>query len=145
MRMVRTLLPLLLLMGTVRAADVPATPPAQYTIKGTAKAQDGVYLLKVTIVKSDKALHTAVASRPYIQMKDGQVTEIMVGSGEGGRAGGDGGGDAVHTPFTGYKLTAIKATSSDEVMYVFTVVEQDVVTFASTGTFAPEATTQPGK
>jgi hypothetical protein len=146
MRVIRTLLPLLILTGTVRAADAPATAPALYTIHGTVKAQDGVYLLKVAILKTDGELHTEIASRPYIQMKDGQAAEIMIGS-EGGRAGGGGGGGAaVHlAPFTGYKLTAIKATSSNQVIYVFTVVEKDVVTFASTGTMAPEAATQPAK
>lgn len=149
MRMVRLLLPLLLMGATVRAADTPATAPVLYTVTGTAKEHDGMYLLKILIIKTDGQLKSEIASRPAIQMKNGQSVELMMGSADArGPAGGGGGGGGAATklmPFTGYKLTAIKPTSNNQVLYVLTVVEEDVVTWASTGTFVPEAATQPAK
>ncbi len=142
MRMVRLLLPLLLMGATVRAADTPATAPVLYTVTGTAKEHDGMYLLKILIIKTDGTLKSEIVSRPAIQMKNGQRAEVEVGQMTPVVGGGDG---TIHQVFSGIRVTAIKAAWSPQVLYMAMVVEKDVVTWAGTGTFVPEAATQPAK
>jgi hypothetical protein len=140
------LFPLLLLAAAARAADAPAASPAVYSVHATLSQKGNICLLKFAIIKTDGSLKSEIATRPAIQLSDGQSAEVMVD--EGAAAGAPataaaGVGDKAPPPFSGYRLAVFKPITTTQATYVFTVVKNGVITHAITGTVAPAPATRP--
>jgi hypothetical protein len=122
----------LMLLAIVPRSSGADDKHSSYSVVCDAKQAGSQILFKCVITKEAADGKLQVLSRPYVSISDGRSAEVTIGRGGDSGAGAKTATQSAGT-FSAVQITVVKALGSDKVVYIVTVMENDAIIWAQTG------------